>query len=60
MSNKIIIKPINGVGDKFINIIGASVYCYYKKYDLKIIFNDLLSKKDFPFLSVEFSFRLTR
>ena len=42
MSNKIIIKPINGVGDKFINIIGASVYCYYKKYDLKIIFNDLI------------------
>jgi hypothetical protein len=42
MSNKIIIKPINGVGDKFINIIGASVYCYYKKYDLKIILNDLI------------------
>ena len=38
----IVLETINGIGDKFINLIGASVYCYYKKYDLKIILNECI------------------
>ena len=38
----ILLLPINGIGDKLINVIGASVYCYYKKYDLRIILNEII------------------
>jgi len=40
MSNTILLKTINGIGDKFINVIGAAVYCYYKNYDLKVVLNE--------------------
>lgn len=40
MSNTLLLKTINGIGDKFINLLGAAVYCYYKKYDLKVILNE--------------------
>jgi len=35
----IILKTINGVGDKLINVIGAGVYCYFKNYDFRTILN---------------------
>jgi len=35
----IVLKTINGLGDKLINVIGAGVYCYYKNYDFRAILN---------------------
>ena len=40
MNNIVILKTVNGIGDKIINLFGASVYCYYKNYNLKIILNE--------------------
>jgi len=40
MSFKLFIKPINGLGDKIINILGAAVYSHYKNFDLKIFLNE--------------------
>jgi hypothetical protein len=40
MNDTIILIPFNGIGDKIITLIGASVYCYYKKYDLRIVMNE--------------------
>ena len=40
MTNIVLLKPINGLGDKIINLLGASVYCYYKNYNLKTVFNE--------------------
>jgi len=40
MNNTIILKPINGLGDKIINLLGAAVYCHYKNYHLKAVFNE--------------------
>ena len=37
MSNIVLLKPINGLGDKIINLLGAAVYCHYKNYNLKTI-----------------------
>jgi hypothetical protein len=39
MTQKLFITPINGYGDKIINVLGALVYSYYKKYDLKVCIN---------------------
>jgi hypothetical protein len=40
MNNIVLLKTINGIGDKLINVIGAAVYCFYKNYDLKVILNE--------------------
>jgi glycerophosphoryl diester phosphodiesterase len=40
MNNTIILKTINGLGDKIINLLGAAVYCHYKNYNLKTILNE--------------------
>jgi len=40
MTYNLFIKPINGLGDKIINILGAAVYAYYKKFDLKVFLNE--------------------
>jgi hypothetical protein len=40
MSFKLFIKPINGLGDKIINVIGAAVYCHYKNFELKVFLNE--------------------
>ena len=40
MSFKLFIKPINGLGDKIINVLGAAVYSHYKNFDLKIFLNE--------------------
>ena len=43
MSNKTIVYyAANGIGDKIINLLGAAVYCYYKKFELKTGFNEIL------------------
>ena len=47
MNNSVLLKPINGLGDKFINLIGSAVYCYYKKYDLRVLLNEGIYYYDF-------------
>jgi hypothetical protein len=39
----LVLKAANGIGDKIINLLGAAVYCYYKKFELKTSFNEILS-----------------
>jgi hypothetical protein len=41
MNNIVLLNTINGIGDKLINVIGAAVYCYYKKFELKESWYDL-------------------
>ena len=40
MTYNLFIKPINGLGDKIINILGAAVYSYYKNFALKVFLNE--------------------
>lgn len=47
MHNTLLLKVVNGLGDKIINVLGAAVYCYYKNLDLKISFNEIWSFYDF-------------
>jgi hypothetical protein len=46
-NSTLILKTVNGIGDKIINLLGCAVYCYYKKFELKTSFNEIVSFYNF-------------